>query len=193
MWIVGMINLLLNLFWSVLALVPVCVFCYRWVANDLIFLFLGISLLPVFLPRSIFDKLQIAKHATTYKKLGISFIQYFSQNGKLANFLIRKRYTGYKVIRNENKSIERLLNQTYINEAFHYTACLFFCFLTVYAISKGLIWWTFLFAATNLLYNVYPILLQQYIRIKLQAFYRKRVVSKPKQQHKLTFRLNCTE
>lgn len=191
--IVGTINLLLNLFWSVLAFLPACVFCYRWVANDLLFLFLGISVLPFFLPRSFFDKLQIANHASPYKKLGISFIQYLTQNGKLANFFIRKRYAGYKVVRSETKSIERLLNQSYINETFHYTALLFFCFLTGFALANGLLWWAFLFGATNLFYNVYPILLQQYIRIKLRAYYRKPGRSKPAEKsHKQTFRLKCT-
>jgi hypothetical protein len=49
----------------------------------------------------------------------------------------------------------------------------FFALATVYALWKGLAGWAVILSLTNLLYNVYPILLQQYIRVKLAVYYKK--------------------
>lgn len=169
----GLYNLLLNLFWSALSFVPLCIFCYERVENSFLFLFIGLSLLPALLSHSTIDKLQLAKSTKTYKKLGVSLIQHVSQSGVFINYLIRRQYPSHKVVRRERRSIEALLKQTYFFEKFHITGLVFFCLNSIYALGKGLVGWALFLTSINLVYNVYPILLQQYIRLKLAGYNKK--------------------
>ncbi len=190
--LVTVYNLLLNLLWSALSFVPVCVFCYTWVENNLLCLFVGLSLLPAFLSHSAINKLQIAKKPVTYKKLGVALVQHLSQNGVFINYLIRNKYPGYKAVRWERKSIEGLLKQSYVFEKFHFVGLVFFSFISFYAISKNLADWALVLILTNVLYNVYPILLQQYIRTKLTLYNKKDGASIPAANKGFTkYRLKC--
>lgn len=163
-------NLLLNLFWSALSLVPLTVFCYTWLPANHLLIFLGFSLLPVFLSRAGINALQISRHAATYKKLGVLPVLHLSQNGRLMQALLRKRYPDYKVLRFSKRSINAVLQQTYLYEKFHLIGFLFFLLATVHALWNGLYFWSLTLSFLNLLYNVYPVLLQQYIRVKLVRF-----------------------
>ena len=166
-------NMVPNLLWSAVCLIPLTVFCYTWLDIYLLLLFIGCSILPVFLSNAAIDRLQVANSPRTYKQLGVALIQRFTQNGAIINRLIRKKHSDYKVVRLDQKSITGLLNQTYVFEKFHLILFVFMGLLTIYACWKGLIGWAaFLFLA-NLFYNVYPILLQQYIRIKLGLYNKK--------------------
>ena len=59
--------------------------------------------------------------------------------------------------------------QTYLFEKFHFSLFLFFAFMTIHAGSHGYWYWVLILTISNLLYNVYPNLLQQYIRVKLES------------------------
>ncbi|HEX2533355.1 MAG TPA: hypothetical protein VHK69_06450 [Chitinophagaceae bacterium] len=163
-------NLLLNLLWSALSFVPAVVFCYTWVELPLLFLFTGLSLLPAFLSPAMLRKGQLSSRPATYKKLGIALILYLAQDGVFLHSLVRRKYPDYKVVRRERKSVHRLIRQTYVFEKFHLVGCVFFSLLCGYAVSKSLWGWACALGFINLLYNVYPILLQQYIRVKLALF-----------------------
>ncbi|MBB1285110.1 hypothetical protein HRH25_12065 [Flavisolibacter sp. BT320] len=188
----GIYNLLVNLFWSLLCFVPVCVFCYQWLPSEFLLLFLTLSFIPTFFSRRAMAKLQISKTAVAYKKLGISLIQQISQNGVFVNFLVRRKYSDYSVVRREKRAIEALLNQTYVNEKFHLVGLVFFSLLTSFALLKGFGWWAFFFTVANLFYNTYPILLQQYIWVKL-AFYNQQATSSRSVANKPTihFKIKC--
>jgi hypothetical protein len=190
--LVSVYNMLLNLLWSALSFIPLCIFCYTWVENNLLFLFVGLSLLPLFLSRYVIQKLQVAKKPITYKKLGVLFVQYLSQNGVFINYLIRKKYPRYKAVRRDRKSIEGLLKQTYVFEKFHLVGFLFSCLISFYAISKSLTGWAFVLMLINVVYNVYPILLQQYIRAKLSLYQMKNNANIPSaNEHLAKYRFKC--
>jgi hypothetical protein len=169
----GFYNMAPNLFWSVLSLVPVFIFCYNYLSVNLLLFFTGVSILPAFLPNSAIHTMQISERPMIYKKLGIGFVQRLSQNGKIVNSLIRRKYPNYKALRQNEKSIKGLLNQTCAFEKFHLTLLVFFCLAGFYAFSKGFTKWTAIIFLLNVLYNVYPVLMQQYIRIKLSVFMKK--------------------
>ncbi|ANE52131.1 hypothetical protein [Flavisolibacter tropicus] len=164
---VGFYNMLPNLVWSILGLVPISIFCYTHLTSRLFWLFIAISFLPVFLSNAYLSKIQIARTTTTYRKLRVGLIQQLSQNGVVINRLIRRRFPTYKAVRKDAKSMNRLLKQTYAFEKFHYMLFLFYSMVGVYALFKGYIGWAAIILLTNLFYNIYPILLQQYIRLKL--------------------------
>lgn len=161
-------NMIPNLFWTALLLVPVVVFCYSWMEKKLFWIFFVISTLAIFLPKYFFDSIQLSDNAVFYKKIGVGFINRFTQNGDIVNNLLRKKYPDYKVVVRKKISVRKLVDQTYVFEKFHFIFFLFFLMLTAYAIVKGYFGWATLFFISNIIYNIYPALLQQYIRIRLK-------------------------
>jgi hypothetical protein len=125
-------------------------------------------MIPLLLPNIFLDKIQISKSTGLYKKMGILFINRFAQNGAIINGLIKKQYPDFKVVAFKRQSAKKLIQQTYIFEKFHFILFVFFCLVTVYAIVKQYYSWAFIITLTNLIFNIYPNLLQQYIRIKLK-------------------------
>jgi len=165
----GVYNMIPNLFWSALLLIPVTVFCYSLMDRITFWLFLSISLLAVFLPRNFFNNIQLSSTSGLYKKIGVRFINKFTQNGDIVNKLVRKRYPGYKVVSSKSVDVKRLIGQTYMFEKFHFILFVFFLLAMAYAISIERYGWALFFFISNIVYNVYPSFLQQYIRIRLKV------------------------
>ena len=166
---VALYNMLPNLFWSALSLTPVSVFCYNVMPVKRFCIFLTISLLAILLPKSFFNSIQIGKTPVVYKNIGVNFINRFTQNGVIINRLIRRKFPQYKVMSGRRASIDRLIKQTYIFEKFHFIMFLFFSLTAIYALLERYVVWAFIVSLTNLVYNVYPAFLQQYIRVKLTS------------------------
>ncbi len=163
-------NMVPNLLWSIINLVPISIFCYTLVNRQTLFVFIIVSFTAILLKKLFLNRIQIAKTTTLYKKMGVHIINKVAQNGSIINGLIRKKHPAYKAISNNRKSIDRLINQTYMFEKFHLILFLFFCFSIVYAVTQGLWPWAIIIFITNIAYNVYPNLLQQYIRLKLLQY-----------------------
>lgn len=166
--LVALYNILPNVFWSVLNLLPISIFCYSLINIRLLYTFLIISLLSIFLPKSFFDSIQLGKTPSFYKKTGVTFINRFTQNGDVINGLIRKKFPHYKVVSVGRQSINKVLQQTYMFEKFHFAMFLFFILVTIWAVKYDHLGWAFILSVNNLIYNVYPCILQQYIRVRLQ-------------------------
>ncbi|WP_146900059.1 hypothetical protein [Adhaeribacter aerolatus] len=168
-WAVAGYNAVANVVWSVLNLTPAFIFCYRFVPATLLLIFLATSLLTAFLPNSFFYRMQLSKTKNIYQKLGVGFVNKFTQNGEIINKLIRRRFPEYKVVSTGKRSVKKALGQTFMFEKFHFILFMLFSCLTVYASLKNYYLWAFILLITNLLYNIYPCLLQQYIRLRLLA------------------------
>lgn len=156
-----------NLVWTALFLLPVAVFCYSLMTPKTVFILLGISLIPIFFPNSFFDGIQISKSTIFYKKIGVKYINKLAQNGELLNRYLRKKYPDFKTISPTKSSIKKQYYQTYFFEKFHFSLFLFFTAITIYAVVRGCFDWAIGLFICNLLYNIYPNLLQQYIRLRL--------------------------
>ena len=163
-------NMIPNVAWSVLNLVPVSIYCYNRVGHRSLYIFIAISVIPGFFPNSFFDRLQMGRTTRTYRKLGVGFVNKLAQNGTIINRMIKKRFPGYKMITRQRSSINQLLQQTYMFEKFHFIMFVFFGLLTFYALIHNHFWWAIMITITNVLYNIYPNLLQQYIRLKLRLY-----------------------
>lgn len=162
-------NMTVNVVWSMICLLPVSIFCYKLMDRTWFYTFLGISILGYFLPKSFFRKIHVGKTAEFYQRAGIVFFKKFTQNGDFVNKLIRKKYPDYKVITTNKMSIKRFLGQSYMFEQFHFVVFLFFVFAMIYALIHECFWWAIIITITNIIYNIYPILLQQYLRMRLMA------------------------
>ena len=158
-----------NLVWSGLFVIPITVFCYRYIPPATIYAFLGASLVPMFFPNAFFDRIQLNRNPSWYRKIGVRHINTLAQNGSIINQLLRKKYPGFKAISRSKSSIKKQYYQTYFFEKFHFSLFLFFTIMTIYAAAEGQFYWVIILTISNLLYNVYPNLLQQYIRLKLKS------------------------
>jgi len=163
-------NMFPNLIWSILNLTPISIYCFRFLDNKTFYIFLSVSLIPIFLKKYVIDKLQIGRTVKIYKQLGVHLINKVAQNGAIINNLIRRKFPDHKIVITNKSSIAGLISQTYIFEKFHLIFFLFFSFTIAYAFIKGHLTWACIILLTNVAYNIYPNLLQQYIRLKLILF-----------------------
>ena len=166
-------NMIPNLIWSILNLTPITIYCFTILDYKTFYIFLIPSLIPMFFRNSFIDKLQIGKTVRFYKRLGVHLINQVAQNGVIINRLIKRKFPEHKVVTNNKSSIAGLNNQTYIFEKFHLILFLFFSLTTIFAFAKGHLIWACVILLTNVAYNIYPNLLQQYIRLKLILFNKK--------------------
>jgi len=167
---VALYNTVPNIIWSIVNFLPVFIFCYQFVELKLLFLFLLISWSTVLLPRAFLQKIQLSTSLSAYIKLGVHWINKFTQNGEIVNRMVRRRFPEYKVVYRRKLSINKLVSQTYMFEKFHLLLFTLFTLVTTQAIIIREPGWALLITITNIIYNVYPCLLQQYIRLKLQSF-----------------------
>ena len=162
-------NMIPNLVWTTLFLLPVIIFCYTLIPPQFVFILLGVSLIPLFFPNSFFDAMQLSKNPAFYKRMGVKYINKFAQNGTLLNQYMRNKYPQFKAVSTNKSSIAKQYHQTYFFEKFHFSLFIFFTAVTIYALVKGYLLWALILSICNLLYNIYPNLLQQYIRLKLAS------------------------
>ncbi|RFS18516.1 hypothetical protein [Emticicia sp. C21] len=159
-------NQLINFFWTILAFAPVVYFCYQYLPLRLLYIFSGISCLVIFLPTSLLNKIQLSQSSNAYTKIGIRFIKKYTQNGDLVNRFIKSQHPQYKYADNK-QAIKKLIGKSYMQEKFHYVVFVFFMCIMVYAIMRGLVGWVVFIGVANIIYNLYPIFLQQYNRIRI--------------------------
>jgi len=165
-------NAIPNFFWSIVCLAPVAVFCYQQVSASCFYWVLGICSLSILLPRAFFDRIQLGDTPAIYHKAGVHFINRFTQHGVIINRMIRKKYPGYSAAGRSRGALAKHVGLTYMFEKFHFLLFLFFMVMMVYALLKGAIGWALILLITNILYNVYPMLLQQYVRVKIRKYTR---------------------
>lgn len=160
-------NAVPNLFWSVLSLVPICVFCYQHMARPWLYGLLAVSLLAYALPTSWFPYWQLSNTPATYRKLGVPIVNHFTQHGGPINRLVRRQYPHYRHVRHRASAVA-LLRTSYHQERFHLVLLLFFLFSGIYAAAYGYWKWALVLTLINGGYNLYPVWLQQYLRVRLQ-------------------------
>src|SRR4051812_26544639 len=116
--LVELYNMIPNLLWSLLNLIPVGYFCYTLMPPKLFYIFLGISMAGYALPLSFYNTIQI-RNLNFLKKTGVSIVQKFAQNGAVINKLIRKKFPGYKLLY-DRRTMESQYKKTYFFEKFHF-------------------------------------------------------------------------
>lgn len=163
-------NMIPNLFWSILHLTPIAVYCYTLLDHPLFYIFLAISCIPVFLPIRLIDYLQCSQSIRWYKKWGVHHINRVAQNGVLINALVKRKYPNHRIVHFQKRSIAGFIRQTYMFEKFHLLLFVFFSLTMIKALLNQQFLWAFVFAINNIAYNIYPNLLQQYIRLKLNQY-----------------------
>jgi hypothetical protein len=160
-------NAVPSVLWSALSLVPLTVFCYQHVARPWLWGFVVASLLMYAVPAAWLRRLQLSARPAVYRRLGVPVVSRFTQDGGLVNGLLRRQYPQYRRLPNR-AAVASLVRGTYHYERFHWVMLLFFLLVSGYAIWQREMEWTVVLILLNIGYNLYPIWLQQYLRVRLQ-------------------------
>lgn len=158
-------NAVPSVLWSVLALGPLSVFCYQHVVRPWLWGLLGVSLLGYLVPKTWFRYWQLSLARGPYERLGVPVVGHFTQHGTFVNRLLRRRYPHYRHVPNR-RALRGLVAGSYHMERFHVVLLLFFGLVGLYALAGGHEGWAALLVLTNIGYNLYPVWLQQYLRLR---------------------------
>ena len=159
-------NAVPNVLWSGLAWGPLSYFGYQHVARPWLYGFGVVSLLAYAWPAAWLRRLQLSRGVGAYRKLGVPAINRFTQQGALINTLLRRRYPQYRALPGRGAGA-KLISNTYMQERFHWAGLVLFLLLSAYAVAKGYVGWALSLTLLNIGYNLYPIWLQQYLRVRL--------------------------
>lgn len=170
-----MLNQIINLFWTILSFAILGTYWGLYFAEQRSPLvpvtFVVLSILISAIPNRWLRRLKLSNDKKTYQRIGVKLLMYFVQNGTLVNRIQRKYHKKSGIIHNR-KQAQDYLKTIVIQEKFHYCCFALFLFTTVSAFSTGKPGMTLLIMLCNMLYNVYPILLQQYNRLRIDSLLR---------------------
>ncbi|SFW68776.1 glycosyl-4,4'-diaponeurosporenoate acyltransferase CrtO family protein [Chitinophaga sancti] len=154
-------NLLISLFWTILCLGPAGWYFYLYMPPAWLWIMVPVALLPFLVPA---PWLEHYARRSFYERIGVRGLLTYVQHGKWVNARVRKRYPGYRIVYNR-ETIRQKIRETYLFERFHYGLLLV---LLIMAVHAGIGLWGILLMVCNIGYNVYPIFMQQYVRLRLK-------------------------
>ncbi|RFM29048.1 glycosyl-4,4'-diaponeurosporenoate acyltransferase CrtO family protein [Deminuibacter soli] len=160
-------NAVPNFFWTILNLTPAVYYFYLYLPLNWLWLIAPLCILPYCFKPALLDKMVISQSRHWYHRLGVHRVQQYVQHGVIINRIIRRRYPAYRIVYNKT-TITRKINESYMFERFHLGMLLAFAVLTAHALVTRHWQWALLLLLCNILYNAYPILLQQYVRLRLK-------------------------
>lgn len=155
------LNQLINLIWTALAYF---VLMYYWYKQWDLSWFSACILLSIFLSFFPVRFYRLSKSTGFYIMIGIRVIRKFVQDGDFIN-----RYqqgTGHRSKLNKN-DYHKYLNNALMYERYHLLCLWFFTFSNLLAWFNGFYFSACLMLLSNTIYNFYPIMLQQYNRIRI--------------------------
>ncbi|MDO7849085.1 hypothetical protein Q5H92_22165 [Hymenobacter sp. M29] len=164
--LLAVVNAVPSVLWSALALAPIGAYCYQFVARPWLYGFLAISMLAYAVPTSWFNYWQLIQQPARYQQLGVALVNRVTQHGDLVKHFIRRRYPAYRHVPSR-AALAALVRTTYHQERFHLVLLLFFGFTSLHAVAHRQMGWFALLLLTNVGYNLYPMWLQQYLRVRL--------------------------
>jgi hypothetical protein len=159
-------NQVVNLFWTILCFIPVITY---WLSAGRLlwcFIFIGLSVLSLLIP---LKHLQLSHNPKFYESLGVRFARKFVQQGEYVNRFIRKTNPNYRIVKHKANAAQ-YLKTTVMYERFHLMCFIYFVLTAIHALITGQYLLLALILIANIIYNVYPILLQQYNRTRIARF-----------------------
>ncbi|MFA6084948.1 hypothetical protein [Mucilaginibacter sp.] len=161
-------NQAVNFFWTILCFAPIIGFWFTANSILLCFILIGISVASQVFPAR---HLQLSNDPKFYEGLGVKQIRKFVQNGELINKFIRKNNPQYKVIKGKTNAV-KYMQTIVMYERFHLICFIFFLLTAVYAVIAAQYAFALIIIIANIIYNICPILLQQYNRARLAKLRR---------------------
>jgi len=166
------LNALPNILWTAIFLGPVYVYGVRQIPPKLLYVFAVAGALPFLVPRSFLQRFQLSSDAGVYRRLRVPLLVKLTQD---APWLHRLGGHPEKRVRRDRRTIARVISDTWMRERFHFGLLLFCALCAGVALwRKQLMWFTALIVI-NTLYNLYPVWVQQYLRLRVTHLLGKRL------------------
>ncbi|KQS33927.1 hypothetical protein [Dyadobacter sp. Leaf189] len=166
-----MLNQLINVFWTIVSFSLVGWYWGEFFSEKqslwMLYIILVISVFSFNIPAKWISNLNLSTKTRTYELAGIRAMRWLVQDGMLVNRIQQKLGKKHKVI-SSRQSARSYLGKIAIQERYHYSCFVFFTLSAVSAIPAGKLQMALLITFWNIIYNVYPILLQQYNRLRIQ-------------------------
>jgi hypothetical protein len=159
----SIMNQAINFFWTIFCMTPIVGF---WMSNGSVYwcyIFIGISIISLLIPARL---LQLSNNTKFYENLGVKVIRKFVQNGDLINRHIRKSNPQHNLIKGRQNAA-KYMQTVMMYERYHFLCFIFFMLTSGYAAMQHYYAYAGLILTANIIYNVCPILLQQYNRARL--------------------------
>ena len=110
------VNMLLNILWTDIFFGPVCVFCIRAIPGKTLLLLLLAATLPLLMPRSLLQRLQLSNDRRIYRRLGVPLLVKVTQDAPW----IRQTSSDFaRRIARDREAITRFRRGTWTREQFH--------------------------------------------------------------------------
>lgn len=164
-------NQFINFFWTVLGFAAVFHYWFSVGLSAWFYVFICLSFIPAFLSRNFFYRIQLSRKTKFYERLGVRFIRKYVQHGDLANRIAGKNSTIQRAA-----DPEKYLSTIMMYERYHLICFIFFLLTNIVAIIQGHYAVALLIMVSNVVYNVFPILLQQFNRIRVLRCYNQKSV-----------------
>ena len=150
-----------------MAFAPIIAF---WLAEGptlVLYFLIAVSLTILFLPDNYYERLQLSNDISYYESLGIRFFRWFTQDGDLVTQILSKAQGNYGRFQSR-KNLSKVYNQIVGYERYHLTCFAFFLLTSVYATLLTNFAIALLIVLSNVVYNIIPLLLQQYNKLRLR-------------------------
>jgi hypothetical protein len=168
-------NQFINFFWTALGFAALFAYWFSAGLSAWFYLFIGLSIIPAFVSKSFVYRVQLSRNTKFYERLGVRFIRKFVQYGDFANRLARKSYPARPVIR-QTANPQRYLSSIIMYERYHFICFIFFLLTSIMAMAQERYLIALLIVISNVVYNVCPILLQQFNRIRVLRCYKQKTI-----------------
>ncbi|GAA3769749.1 glycosyl-4,4'-diaponeurosporenoate acyltransferase CrtO family protein [Terriglobus aquaticus] len=163
------LNLLVSAVWTALFVLPVYTFCAKHTGAAQLVLFLIAGILASIVPRAILRRLQLSANPLLYRRLRVPLLVRFTQD---APWLKRLSSGAAANPRHTRATLQGLMRDSWMRERFHLGLGVFYALCSAVALLHMLVAWAVVLTAANLVYNIYPIWLQQYLRLRIKPLLR---------------------
>ena len=125
-------------------------------------LVLGVA--GLFAPGNYFQPRAFETRGRFYRRLGVEAFRAWSTNGDRINRYVRARHPGYSV---HGGDFDKALANCLVGERTHLAFGLFGLVTSVYTFAVGWYFWAAWMTITNIIGNLYPVLLQRHTRARI--------------------------
>lgn len=157
-------NTLISLLWTVVFVGPLYVFRAHHISHTSLYVFFAIAAVSMALPKALLQRLALSTHTARYRRLYVPMVITFTQD---AAWLRRISGSQKPRVRRDATTMAKLVRDTWARERFHLSLLVFYSLCIVVAILHMQFVWAGALIVCNVIYNLYPIWLQQYLRLRV--------------------------
>ncbi|MES1249322.1 MAG: hypothetical protein ABUL46_01490 [Chitinophaga rupis] len=158
-------NQLINFFWTVLCFSGIIVYWFDSPSVKPLAPYILISLVSAVVPSKYY---QLSRRPKFYERLGVRKIRFFVQDGNWRRLITKNKPAASKLIGSRSQAAN-YLKTVVIYERYHLICLVFFLLCGFHAFAQHRIGLAIIITLSNVVYNVCPMLLQQYNRARIEG------------------------